>query len=284
MMKRISWVLLVLIVLCTPVQAREMPDAIRDQIETSMLVTGSIDIATDGSTERLAIDQPEKLPSGVVRLLETATVHWRFEPVKVDGQPARVRTRMSVRVVARKAGGDTYSIALRGASFDGTGDDEGRVRAKGKRLTPPPYPQAAAQRGFQGTVFVIVRVGRDGQVEDAMSEQVNLTAYGTPAEMDAARKILAQASLRAARRWRFDPPTRGAHVDAPYWLARVPVDFMFGRRPDAEAYGQWQAYLPGERTPAPWGDEASRDASDAMVAGNVQMVGSGPRLLTPLEG
>ncbi len=278
-------------------QARALPDDIRAQVETSMLVRGTVDIDRDGRATGAVLDQADKLPSGVVRLVDTAVANWRFEPVLVDGAPANVRTRMSLRVVATPQGDDAFTISLRSASFGLDAPDEagrvvggsGSAKVRHRTMAPPKYPQASFQQGIQGMVYLVVRIDRSGRVEDVVAEQVNLTVYGTPRQMESGRKDLAEASVRAARRWSFHIPTEGEAATQPYWLVRIPVSYALSdtRLTKAkDAYGTWETYLPGPRTPAPWGEEDSRSAgsSDALPEGALSLVGSGPRLLTPLEG
>lgn len=279
-----------LLALCVPLasQARKMPDDIRAQVETSMLVGGTVDIDREGRATGAVLDHAEKLPAGVVQLVDAAVATWRFEPVLVDGVPADVRTGMSLRVVATPQGEDRYSIGLRGAAFGLEVPGAGALTGvRSKDMAPPRYPEGSYQQGIQGVVYVVTRIGRDGRVEDAIAEQVNLTVYGRERQMEAARRDLSKAALAAAKRWTFHPPTEGDEVDAPFWLARVPVAFMLGAPSSAPpTVGQWETYLPGPRTPVPWGDPATRsaDAPDAMPAGSVGMAGNGPKLLTPLQG
>jgi len=270
---------------CPPLQAA-LPERIRAQVETSMLVSGYVGIATDGTTSGVQLDQRDALPPGIVKLVERAAGTWRFEPVRVDGVVSAVRTRMQLRVVAKQTGEDAYTISLRGATFggqDGTAPSEVRATV----MTPPRYPKRALRMGMQGEVYLVVRVGRDGRVQDALSEQVNLFVYGRPAEMDAGRKLLSDAALLAARDWTFQPPSEGPAVDAPYWSVRIPVAFMFADSPRTvpPGVGEWKTYLPGPRTSAPWADAGEgNEGSDAIAEGRLQMAGVGPRLLTPLEG
>ena len=288
-----------LLVLCVPLasQARKMPDEIRAQVENSMLVRGTVDIDRDGRATGVALHQADKLPAGVVRLVDTAVATWRFEPVLVDGVPADVRTRMSLRVVATPQGDDAFAISLRSASFGldapdeaarvAGGDDNATIRHK--TTAPPKYPPSSYQQGIQGTVYLVARIDRSGRVEDVVAEQVNLTVYGTPRQMESGRKDLAEASMRAARRWSFHVPTEGDAAAQPYWSVRVPVSFAISDSRlarDEDEYGAWETYLPGPRTPAPWGDDDSRSAGspDALPDGALSLVGSGPKLLTPLEG
>src|SRR5690606_38909801 len=130
------------------------------------------------------------------------------------------------------------------------------------------------------------RVDRTGRVQDAVAEMVNLRVLGTEREMGQMRELLAKSALVAARKWTFHPPTLGEWADQESWAARVPVDYRFidGGEP---GYGRWEAYVPGPRNPIPWemeGLEGFDIAPDALVAGVVHQVGTGLKLLGPLEG
>lgn len=259
--------------------------AVRRQMEMSMLVTGSIDIGSDGSVSAHAVDQPGKIPPGVLQLIGQAVPRWRFEPILVDGRAVPARARMGLRVVARQQDDGTYTLGIRSASFGEEGGvEEESVTAA--RMTSPRYPVAAAASNVSGTVYLVLKVGRAGTVDDVVDEQVNLTVLGTEMQMQQARRLLANAAKVAARNWEFRVPTRGERVDDPYWSARVPVEFALydgaGKPGNVDPYGSWQAYIPGPRTEAPWARDSASNAPDAMVAGGVYPTGSGPRLLTPL--
>lgn len=275
---------LLLCVFCAAAGGRA---AMRKQMEMSMLVTGSIDIGSDGSVSAHAVDQSAKIPPGVLRLIGHAVPQWRFEPILVDGKAVPARARMGVRVVARQQDDGTYTLGIRSASFGEEGGVEGES-VTAARMTPPHYPVAAAASNVSGTVYLVLKIGRAGAVEDVVEEQVNLTVLGTEMQMQQARRLLANAAKGAAREWEFRVPTRGEQADDPFWLARVPVEFALldgpgNSRRDRAAYGSWQAYIPGPRTEAPWARDASgTQAPDAMVAGGLYPAGSGPRLLTPL--
>lgn len=264
---------------------------VRQQIEGSMLVTGYVYIATDGSVDRLDLDQPEKLPPAVKTLIERASPEWQFEPVMVDGVARKAKARMSLRVVAKKVAEDNYQIALRGAYFGEEAMTPEERIALGERttlrrdqMTPPRYPMTAAQMGARGTVYVVLKIGRDGTVEDAVAEQINLQTLGREQQMEQMRKLFSQSTLSAAKRWTFHPPTEGPSAADPYWLVRVPVDYsMHGDK--QPGYGEWDAYVPGPRQDVPWraGELMPGETPDAMMAGGIYPVGRGLRLLTPLQ-
>ncbi|MDQ3495895.1 MAG: energy transducer TonB [Pseudomonadota bacterium] len=264
---------------------------VRKQVEVSLLATGAIDIEQDGTVSAHVLDQPDKLPPAVVELLGKVIPQWRFEPVEVDGKLVKARTRMTVRVAARKQDDSSYEIRVNSASFSGNQDNEaGDVIAVDGKMAPPRYPMEAVMAGIQGTVYLVLKIDRQGRVEEVVEEQTNLTWLGNEREMEQARSILARAAKSAARKWRYKPPTRGKQADNPHWSARVPVDFALCKShldcgpAKPEPYGVWQAYVPGPKNAVPWiSDDDNRQSPDALVAGSAYPVGAGPRLLTRLD-
>lgn len=261
-------------------------DEVRKQAESSMLVTGTVDIDAEGHVERHALDKREALPPAVVELIDRHAPGWRFEPVLVDGRPVKARAKMSLRLVASRLADDAFQLRIQSGVFgdDGTAAREQRVTSG--KMRPPEYPPDAYRVGVQGTVYLVLRIGRDGKVEDAVAEQVNLTVVGTEEQMRSGREALAGAAMKAARRWQFVPPTAGSEVDAEFWSVRVPVEFALTDRVGSKQgkYGQWDAYIPGPRQTAPWILEElnASDSPDSYAANGVHTVGEGLRLLTPL--
>jgi len=256
------------------------PAAVRQQIESSLLVKGTIDIKADGSVAGYALQPGKPLPSGIVAMLDRVVPQWRFEPIELSQGTTRGRATMSVRVVAKKLDADNFSIEIRGAKFGD--DDEGQSGPGKNTLFPPRYPEQAARAGVSGTVYTVLRIGRDGRVEDAIAEQVNLRVVAGESAMQRWRDLLAKAAIRAAKEWTFEAPGKGIAVDAPYWSARVPVDFIAPgfTLPDE---GQWHAYVPGPRATIPWRTGESDTAADAVAGGGVYPLDGGPRLLTALN-
>jgi len=76
---------------------------------------------------------------------------------------------------------------------------------------PPPYPPAARQRFYQGTVLLSVLVNEQGRVE----ELEVATSSGHP--------LLDRAALNGVRDWRFEPGRRNGKAIA-MWV-QVPVRF-----------------------------------------------------------
>jgi hypothetical protein len=271
-------VLLTLVATATAGIRRMAPESVRKQVEVSMLLTGTIDIERDGSVSGYAIDHSEQVPDYVVSHLDRIVPGWRFEPTLRDGAPVAVRSPMSVRMVAKPAGEGSFKVSISGVSFDKY-NDSATDEITRDRMPPPSYPAAAAAMGGKGTVYLVLRINREGRVEDLFVEQVNLTAIGTEDEMEKMRESFSKAATKAAWKWTYHPPTTGDDVDDAYWAVRVPVDFMlWDEKPPR--YGTWHAYLPGPRATASWAQDGA--SPDAIVAG-VHPVGGGVKLLTPLQ-
>ncbi len=276
-MKRLFWMALLLVAAGAAFAAG--PGAVRKRIESSLLVKGTIDISAEGKVLGYALERDEALPAAVQRLVARAVPMWQFEPVELKTGTTRGRARMSLRLVARKLDEENFSVAIQGAQF---GQEHVAGGLASKQMAPPRYPEDAQYAGVGGTVYLAVKVGRDGRVEDVTAEQVNLRVIASEPAMQRWRDVLEKASVRAARKWTFTPPTAGEDADAPYWSARVPVAFIApgAKEPRDD---EWSAYIPGPRRSIPWYPEAQGAGADALAAGDVQMLGAGPRLLTALD-
>ena len=257
------------------------PESVSKQIEASMLLTGTIEIEADGSVRRHSIDNEDKVPDYVLASIDKWVPAWRFKPVLVDGEAVPARATMSLRMGAEPSGDDKFSIYIAGASFGESGaratDSVARLERK-----PPVFPRDVANMGGKGTVYLLLKVDRQGTVEDVVAEQVNLTAHASDPEMKRIRRRLAAAAVKRAWEWTFDAPSTGELADAEFWSVRVPVEFTYHGDKEV-AYGQWEGYLPGPRTRAPWLGDDDGTSGDALASGDLHMVGAGPRLLTPLQ-
>jgi len=288
MMKRL-WITLLCLAFCS-VAFADGAYAVRKRVEASMVVTGSIVVAPDGSVQSYELDKPGQLPPEVVNLIRKATPGWHFEPVIRDGTAVAARARMSLRVVAkREEGSEGFIARISGATF-GNGTSDEQVTYKDRHVAPR-YPMSAIDARVSGTVFLLVRVDRDGHVGDVSAEQVNLAVVASDSELNRWRKVLANASIQAARQWLYNPPASGPHAKDDYWIVRVPVAFNLHRvgEPERDGYGQWQAYVPGPKEPIEWmskypqANDDKGNSTDALADGGLHMVGSGLRLVTPLD-
>lgn len=276
-MARPLWMAL-LLVFCVGAAAANGRGAVRKQVESTMLLNGTIDLDAQGRVARYTLERQEKLPQPVAGLIARVVPQWRFEPVQVDGQATAVRSDMSLRLVAKKLDNGDYSLAIGGAQFHPAQPDAPTGKRK---LAPPRYPDAAVLAGVGGTVYVVLKISPDGRVEDTLAEQVNLRIIATERQMGMWRELLAKAALRAAKSWTFDTPVD--ERDAPFWSARVPVDFVAPDQRPIQDH-EWHAYVPGPRQPIPWSDDSSAStAADALGAGGVYPLNGGLRLLSALD-
>lgn len=254
---------------------------VRKQVEASMLVTGTVDIDPAGGVTSYDLEQAEALPKAMLDVVDKLVREWRFEPMLVDGKAVHARSPMQLRLVT-KQDGENYLLRIGGVTFFG---DKGEGSLSRGKLRPPRYPAEAVYKGVGGTVYLVLRVGRDGSVEDVVAEQVNLHVVGTERQMTNFRDLLAQTAIKTARTWMFNFPADGEDADSPFMSVRVPVDFI---APDTrpEEAGKWQAYVPGPRQGVPWRNwDASLQSPDTLATGGVYRdKPSGPRLLTGIDG
>ena len=261
---------------------------VRKTIESSLLVTGSVDIGGDGAVIAHRVDHPEMLPQAVRDLVARTVPKFRFEPPVVDGRPvAKGRAKMGLRVVATPHENGDFRIRLANASFGAQAEPDSKDKLLPHKMTPPVYPAVAYQMNVSGTVYLVLKIGGEGKVEDVAVEQTNLTVLGNERQMRRSRAMLETTSTAAARRWEFDTTVWNAPESGGFWSVRVPVAFTLrdsmDREPSATPYGRWEAYVPGPKHRVSWlSDEENRRSPDAMVAGVAQPVGSGPKLLTRL--
>lgn len=248
------------------------------QVESSLLVTGTIEIAADGSVLGYTLDQPGKLQRTVLNLIAGIAPHWKFEPAS---EPATQRLAMSLRFVARRPDDTHVTVTLDSAQFSVPDPAAGTTLQLDKRkMRMPTYPKDMAEQEIEAMVYVTVRAHPDG-TGDAVVRRVDLMARGTQAEMARWRDALAKRALTAAKEWRYLVPTQGADAERPFWYANVPIQFSM--EGEAPRYGVWQTYLPGPETPSPWENEADKDTNyDAAPPNSITGASTARRLLTPL--
>lgn len=270
-----------------PDAASQSRREVRQQAEASMVLTGQIDIGTDGQVEAFQIDKRGQVNDAIARFVEGAVQAWRFQPVLVDGQAVKARSPVSLRLGGRINPDGGQQVTLLAASFqqyDPTATDD-VTRLK---MPPPAYPEDVYRAGGRGDVLLLVQVGRDGKVMDVATEQVNLRVIANEAAMRQMRDKLSRVSMAAARKWTFKAPTTGEHKEDASWTVRVPVTFAF--HGEEMRYGKWDAYIPGPRQQAQWRADKALGAdanADLLPAGGVFMADAaskGPQLLTPLGG
>lgn len=246
---------------------------LRNQVVGSMRLTGTLAVGADGAITAYAIDHSKKVPPEVLRHVARYVPLWRV--MKSGGAGNK---RFSVRVMATPRGDGYFALSLVGASIMEKQRPEEEITIDRPRKRPS-YPRSLARIGVSGTVYVVLKVGRDGEAEDFVTEQVNLNFVGSPEEVVKARADFAAHTAAAVRQWRFRFPKAGPYADQPYLVVRVPVDYIINGR---GGYAEWEYYVPGPRRAVPWVQEDGM-ALGAGEAGVPQVLGMGPRMETPLE-
>lgn len=259
---------------------------VRERVERSMLVKGELLLSEEGTVASLQLDEEEALPPAIVDYVRSTVLPWQFEPVREQGQPVRAKVPVSLRVVAKQRDDGNFDVVLRGVNFIGNGKGDPR-RLSSDGMNPPRFPRDAFFAGASGSVYLRVRVGRDGKVTQAFAEQVNLKFISRERDQQKFRQVFARTATAQALKWSFRTPTEGEYAGRPYWDIWVPVDYSIGDGAGA-GYGHWQIYVAGPIERAPWAESAAQTwfSLDALEDGGVYMAdgNSGPRLLTPLQG
>lgn len=272
--------LLISCAVSTPAPAKSPTKA-----QISMLVGGKITVSAEGKVANFSLEDADKLPASVVKLLNQGIPKWRFEPPTHDGKPQALTSSMTMRVVARPLADKKYSLELGSVTF-GQGDSSDVIRYQ--HHAPPKYPPAAVGAHVAGTVYLIVQINKHGVVENAAAQQVNLLVKGPPRTMKHYRELFADASLKAVRRWRFTVPSTGKLSRRDHWLVQIPVSYRlapFGSKPKSE-YGRWLAYMPGPKQSIPWlkQDDTANDSVDALPSDGIYLVGEKPKLVRKPHG
>lgn len=248
------------------------------QVEASMLVTGELVVAPDGTVKSYKLDRADALPPDTRKLLAKLVPGWELDVAKADGSPLQspATVRMSVQLVARPIAGvdDQVRVTIQDTAF---WDPKAPVEVEAKEaLTPPAYPPFAARSGVSGIVYVVLRLNPDGTVAETHVERVDMTVLSDAKTLRKFSKVLAEAAVGASKQWTFDiAPERLAHPEPV--AVRVPIAFKLadaGKQTPKAEYGRWQAYVPGPYAPIPWQNRTA-DGGDveggigAMVPGQI---------------
>lgn len=301
-MKRVAWLWLAGLLLPIPGSAHGGVDAAKRSVEASMLVTGEIAVNPDGSVYVYSLDQRDKLPAPVVKLIDGALPHWKFTPVEIDGKSVLAKSRMSLRIIAHQTTPGHFVASVEGAAFGTSSGYPATVGSYGYEVVapisyatrrPPTYPSDLVGDLVGGTVYVVVEVDSTGRLAQAAVRQVDLRRLAGAIQLAHWRNELARVTLAAVRKWTFNVPRTLIGTPTGPWFVAVPVNYSATSiySPQvAPSYGQWDAYVPGPIQPLPW---ATQDAAKAAVANANDAISDngGPFvpdtrfvLLTPLGG
>lgn len=261
--------LFTLLALCAFSASAGRYETMRKQVVASMLVTGELVVAPDGTVESYAIDRADALPPEARQLIAKVVPSWELDAKQADGSPLQSPTavRMSMQLLARPIDGvdDRLRVTIEDTAFRDP-NAPADVKRNGE-LAPPAYPVLAAHSGMTGTVYVLLRLNPDGTVAETHVERVDMTVVSDEKTLLKFSKILAKAAVGAAKQWTFNiSPERLAHP-APVEV-RVPVDFLMPGKTSTTEYGRWHAYVPGLYAPIPWRNPTADggDAEDGIGA------------------
>ena len=255
----------------------------RKLVESSLLVKGDIVIAPDGSVQAYTLESKEGLGEGLENFLDNKITHWRFKPVEVDGKVVTAKAPMSLRLIATpEISGNNMSVRIASTWFGGQSDEPATDRLSIKKIMPPKYPKEAILLGGQGTVYLVLLVGRDGRVLAADVEKVNLLMMRKDDSMRVLRKLFAKAATSFARQWEFTPPTTGTQRNDANWKSRFQVDFKIPA-PYHSVENGWETYVVDpEVHDIPWAREELQAAGspDALPGVGLYSLRQDIQLLT----
>jgi TonB family protein len=260
-------------------------------VRYSMDVSGTITVSARGFVKAYRLERPGKLPGYVVQLLNRSIPAWTFQPNLRDGKPVDVKARMDIRLLATPLPNRKISVRIDQTTF-GTGyeNDDQTIHYK-QKIKPPPYPWNLDAQHVTGTVFLLLRINRQGHVAKAAVEQVDLGTRGSSNRMTRWRRAFARSALKAAHNWQFTFPTKGKYASADHWDVVIPMVFNIlqpGTTPAQmlrTTYGKWLPYIPGPVRYIPWQRHPRMAARAAPPAGTgIHMVGSGLRRIDHANG
>ena len=122
-----------------PADAVARTRAVRATAEMSMVLSGSIEVAADGSVRTLVLDQRAMLAPGIVSFVEGAIRGWQFEPTLQDGKPVAAHAPLRVRLRGKEQEDGNYQISMTSVDFseyDPKATDSVTRRACRHRATP----------------------------------------------------------------------------------------------------------------------------------------------------
>lgn len=255
------------------------------QGDLSLLVDGTIIVASDGSVASYTLGQREKLPATVVDLVQKTVPAWHFKGVA--GSPAEedIKKLMSLRIVARPDGHGGYSAKVSDAYFY---DAVERNPLEEGTLLPPEYPAHALRYKASAVVYVLVRIDDAGHVTHATTQQVNVYADASGGELASLQVLFAKAGLASVVRSPFPSVSspladRGSNGDHARFV-RVPTTFDAGKGlPKDLDYGQWMPYRPGPSQSISWAKATSGTSTADIVGERSALSGGALMLSTPLE-
>ena len=252
--------------------------AVRSTAESALTVTGTVDVDAAGKVVGFTIDQPDRLPAGVLKMANENIPAWMFEPTTLPEGIRASRMRMSMLFVATRTSEGKLQVELRYPTFASLHDRNPIkvIRGPGALV----YPVRAAAAEVSGIVYTVVRYDRTGTITDVMVERVNLDVVDTEKGMEKWRGILSRAAIRDVRKMRLEIPPGWFAEGELTQLGRIPMAYVMEGTPPRR-YGEWYSYIPGPRSPIEWPDAArvADTAPDALAPNAIHTADAGTRRL-----
>jgi TonB family protein len=216
-------------------------------------VSGKVDlvvnVAADGSVTNATIKNSQ--PAGIFDATALEAVKkWKFNPATKNGKPVagQVLVPITFSLGDQKTGGRiNFETEKTAASMPPSGSSTASVNIESKNLNPPRYPVDAAKQGISGKVVLIVDVAADG------------SASNVTVEKSEPQGMFDDASLEAAKKWKFNPGMKDGKPVA--GRVRVPITFEI---PNPDTTGMSTPPLSSPATdvpPPPPSSVANRDVS-----------------------
>lgn len=178
--------------------------------------TGELVVDADGRVVSVELDH-KQLGAKAMDAFEQRILSWRFEPVIVDGRAVPARARVHLDMLAKAMPGtEGLQLEIRQAWFSEPPDakkpkefgEEAAVDSStdgDSGLSPPQYPLAPLMEGAGGTVWLLVRVGADGEVTEVGTRAAELRTVFTftPRRQKHHMRAFALAAEQAAKGWKL---------------------------------------------------------------------------------
>jgi hypothetical protein len=275
-------------------------------VETLLVLNldGDIDIDPDGSVAGFRLRSTA--PGKVAAMLEQAALKWRFDPVLIDGVPAKVTARTRVTLGATQKGED-FEVWLDNVLFPGEthargsapdadskrGFDNESVDVLAKAMPPPGYPIGLMKAGIGARVLLGLRIGEDGRVAEVIAVQSQLfDVRGSDRNLARAIELFEKSAIAGAKAWRFEVKPKGAgDIPANKLTAVTTVEYIPSAGPsrgpkELDRPGQWRWITRLPKRAMPWLPAEPRQdvgVSD-MMAGEVFPLQSKLRLASDVRG
>lgn len=245
------------------------------QVESSMLVSGTVSIDESGAVVLYQLDHRDKLPKPVAQLFDQTIPPMHFEPVLRDGRPHAVSARMSAQVIASEVAADEFTLRIGSTRFTEMGQPVTDVPTIVGR-PPAFYPESALAAGATGTAYVAVRFDRSGHVLDVAVQHVDLRFDASDAQLQHWRDVFGKSAASFSRHVRFKPPTTGEHANDAEFTGIMPIVYVMGHSPGR--YGEWDSYIPGPKQDISWlRNDREATNSEAVPDGEFALSGDGLR-------